>query len=147
MKLFFGMIVLFSTFAFAKDISPIVDITDAKVFAPMKGSNTTAGYGKIKNLTSKEVNLKILGASPFKAVETHETKEKAGKMTMEKVESFKIPARGTFELKPGGNHIMLFDATREVKSGEELMIDFEVDGQLVKLKFKVESRTEQSGHH
>ena len=153
MKMLFGSILvisflsLSSAMSFAKDISPTIDITDAKIFAPMKGSNTTAGYGTIKNLSSNEVMVKVIEASPFKAVETHETKEKAGKMGMEKVASFKIPAKGILELKPGGNHIMLFDATREIKAGEELTIGFDVDGKRTNMKFKVESRTEAAHDH
>lgn len=149
MKILLSLIMVISSMAFAKDVAPVIEITQARVFAPMKGSNTTAGYGTIKNLSTKEVIVKVTGASPFKAVEAHETKEKAGKMAMEKVVSFKIPAQGTLELKPGGNHIMLFDATREVKAGEELTIAFDVDGQVVNMKFKVESRTEAAptAHH
>lgn len=141
MKLFLSLAMIMSSVAFAKDIAPAIEITEAKIFAPMKGSNTTAGYGKIKNLSANEVVVKVTAASPFKAVETHETKEKDGKMSMEKVESFKIPARGTFELKPGGNHIMLFDSSREIKPGEELTIGFEVNGQAMQIKFKVENRS------
>ena len=146
MKMLLGFILMLSPMAFAKDVAPAIEITEARVFAPMKGSNTTAGYGKIKNISTKEVILKVTSASPFKAVETHETKEKAGKMAMEKVESFTIPAQGVLELKPGGNHIMLFDASREIKAGEELVIAFDVNGQSVNMKFKVENRTEGAHH-
>lgn len=126
--------------------SSVIEVSEAKIFAPLKGTNTTAGYGTVKNLTDQEIELKISKVEPFKAVETHETKEKSGHMAMEKVESFKIPAKASFELKPGGNHIMLFDATREVKAGDELTVQFLVDGKPVDTKFKVETRTENSAH-
>lgn len=140
MKFFIGLLMMVSVVAFAQSSTEALVITEAKIFAPMKGSNTTAGYGKIQNTTSKEIAVKVIKANPFKAVETHETKEVSGKMAMERVDSFKIPARGVFELKPGGNHIMLFDATRPLKVGEEITIELSVDGQPTGLKFKVESR-------
>lgn len=117
-----------------------IEITGAKIYAPVKGSNSTAGYGTIKNNTDKAVTLKISKVSPFKAVETHETLEKQGKMSMKKVESFSIAAKSSFELKPGGNHIMLFDPSREVKVGEELKVEFMVDSKPVEMTFKVEAR-------
>lgn len=151
MKFLIVSIWLASSLAFAKvkSISATVEVTGAKIFAPMKGSTATAGYAVIKNTSDKEVVLKVVKTEPFKAVETHQTKEKAGKMAMEKVESFKIPAQGSLELKPGGNHIMLFDPNREVKVGEELVVHFDIDGKTVESKFKVESRTEGAtpGHH
>lgn len=143
MKMFIRLFVLISAFAslaFAKDITPPIEVTQAKIFAPMKGASVTAGYAVIKNLSVKEVVLKVTKADPFKAVETHETKEKSGKMAMEKVASFKIPSLGSLELKPGGNHIMLFDATRDVKAGETILIRLDVDGKPVDIPFKVESR-------
>jgi len=134
------VISIFASLSFAKDIGSAIEVTQAKIFAPMKGASVTAGYAVIKNISTQEVVLKVTKAEPFKAVETHETKEKAGKMAMEKVASFKIPALGSLELKPGGNHIMLFDATREVKAGETLVVRMEVDGKPVDVPFKVESR-------
>lgn len=146
MKALMGSILLISSVAFAQGTTAVVEFTGAKIFAPMKGSNTTAGYGVIKNISDKEVVLKIAKANPFKAVETHETTEKSGKMAMVKVDSFKIPAKGSLELKPGGNHIMLFDATREVKAGEDVVVQFMVDGKAIESKFKVEIRTDANPH-
>lgn len=145
MKVLFSSLLFVSSIVFAASPS-VVEISGAKIFAPMKGSNTTAGYGVIKNTSNKEIVLKVIKADPFKAIETHETKEKAGKMAMEKVASFKVPAMGSLELKPGGNHIMLFDATREVKAGEEVVVQFDIDGKTVDLKFKVENRAETNPH-
>lgn len=149
--LFLSLVTSFAVAKEAKTVTPVIEVSDAKIFAPLKGTNATAGYGLVKNLTDKEVVLKISKAEPFKAVEAHETKEKSGKMTMEKVESFKISPQGSLELKQGGHHIMLFDASRELKVGEELTVQFSVNGKNVNTKFKVESRVEaadpHAGHH
>lgn len=147
MKKIVFTVLFLSSAAFAKGTEGVLEFTNAKVFAPLKGTNATAGYGTIKNTTAQEVVLKLTKAEPFKAVETHQTKEKAGKMAMEKVESFKIPAQGSLELKPGGNHIMLFDPSREVKTGEQITVQFLVDGKPVEAKFKVEARVEGADSH
>lgn len=141
------MIAGISAFAKNAKTNAVIEVKEAQIFAPLKGTNATAGYGKIHNLSDKEVTLKIVKADSFKAVETHVTKEKDGHMAMEKVESFKIPAKGSLELKQGGNHIMLFDATREFKAGEELNVQFTVDGKAVETKFKIVNRTEQASPH
>lgn len=126
-----------------------VSVSDARIFAPIKGSNATAGYGKFTNETDKPVKFVIEKAEPFKAVELHETLEKDGRMAMQKVEEVSIPAHQSLELKPGGQHIMLFDAGREVKTNETLKVTFKVNGKSQSFDFKVIPRSETSSeeHH
>lgn len=122
-------------------------LSDGKIFLPLKGSPATAGYGTFANKTNKAVQLVIRKADPFKAVEMHRTLKKDGRMAMEKVDTWTVPANGTLELKPGGNHIMLFDPTREVKADEQIKVSFQQDGENTDFTFKVVPRAENSGHH
>ncbi|WP_374031158.1 copper chaperone PCu(A)C [Bdellovibrio bacteriovorus] len=128
-----------------------VTISDARIFAPIKGTNATAGYGVITNTTDKEVTVTVEKIEPFKAVEMHETVEKDGRMSMQKVEKLTIPAKKSAELKPGGNHIMLFDPTREVKADETLKVSLKVNGKIESFDFKViprvETKKEEHHHH
>jgi periplasmic copper chaperone A len=52
----------------------------------------------------------------------HETVENAsGSMVMqEKKGGFTIPAKGSLELAPGGNHLMLMDLTGPIKAGDDV---------------------------
>ena len=118
---------------------------DARIFAPLKGSNTTAGYAVIKNEGKKDVTLVLKSVEKFKASETHETLEEAGKMSMKKVDSFIIAAGKELELKPGGRHLMLFDATAEILPGSALTVSFLVDGKPTDVKFKVIPRVQATG--
>ena len=118
---------------------------DARIFAPLKGSNTTAGYAVIKNEGQKDVTLVLKSVEKFKASETHETIEEAGKMSMKKVDSFVIAAGQELELKPGGRHLMLFDATESILPGSTLTVSFLVDGKPSEVKFKVIPRVQASG--
>ena len=118
---------------------------EAKIFAPMKGSNATAGYVAIKNKSSESIEISIVSVESFKKAETHETLEKDGRMTMQKVDSFKILANDKLELKPGGKHIMLFDPTGEIKLNTNLKVHFLVNKKPKVVNFKVVSRTEDLG--
>ena len=79
----------------------------------------TGVFGTLTNTTDKEVTI-TGGSSPVAGmVEVHETvKNDAGVMVMQpKAGGFVIPAKGTLELKPGGNHIMLMKMSAMPKIG------------------------------
>jgi hypothetical protein len=48
-------------------------------------------------------------------------------MRMREVPAYEVPAKGAFELKPGGAHLMFFDLKRPFKEGDKVP---------VKLKFE-----------
>ncbi len=119
--------------------SPLT-FSEARVFAPINGSNTTAGFAVVKNTTDKPVKLTMVAMSPFTAVEVHETFEKGGKMGMQKLEALVIPPKSSVELKPGSNHFMLFDASSSVKPGDQLKGQFMANGKALEISFKVVTR-------
>ena len=123
-------------------------LSEARIFAPIKGTNATAGYGVLKNDGSKPVSIVIGTVDGFKVTELHETSEKDGKMKMSKVENVVIKSKQSFEMKPGGHHIMLFEATREIKEGDTLPVQILVDGKKESYDFKVVPRVQKDeGHH
>ncbi len=126
---------------------PSISIEDARIFTPIKGSNVTGGFGRFTNLTDKEVQIEVKEASPFKALEMHETVKKGDTMAMQKIEAISIPAKQSLELKPGSYHIMLFDPSREVKADETLKVTLVVNGQSQIFDFKVVNRMPNKGHH
>jgi copper(I)-binding protein len=110
---------------------------DARIFMPIKGGFTTAGYALIRNQSEKDIQLSIVETLPFKAVEAHETTEKDGKMSMFKVDYLLIKPKEQFELKPGASHLMFFDTAREIKLGETLMVKFSTEKNTFEIPFKV----------
>ncbi len=142
-------IVLGSAFmAVAKVESKPFEVKEGYIFQPTKGSNATAGYGLLKNISTKEIKITVVSADGFKAVELHETVAEKGMMKMKKVESIQLSKDGTFELKPGGNHIMLFDPTKEFKDGDLIRVTFDVDKNQVTIPFAIKPRaTAPHGHH
>lgn len=91
----------------------------------MEGMTAMTGcFGMLKNTGSMPVTV-MGGMTPAaKMVETHETVKGAdGKMAMQKATAgFTIPAGGSFELKPGGNHIMLMSVTAPLEIGDQVMV-------------------------
>lgn len=151
MKSFFMLLAMafLSVTSFAKSHSKI-EVSDARIFAPIKGSTATAGYATFKNTSKKSVTLTLTKVEPFKAAEMHETVEKEGRMAMQKVDQLTIQAGHGLELKPGGNHIMLFDANREIKEDEVLQVEMLVNGKPEAFDFKVISRVskkDENHHH
>lgn len=115
-------------------------IEDARIFAPLKGTNATAGYAVLTNTTTKTVVVKIDHVDSFKASELHKTIMTEGRMKMEKMEQVNIEPGKSFELKPGGNHIMLFDPLKEIKANDHLKVFFSIDGKIEDYTFKVQAR-------
>lgn len=136
---------LFSVCGWAQKSS--LEVSQARIFVPMKGTNATGGYGVFKNTSKEKITVKIETAEGFKAVELHESLEKDGRMAMQKIESFDIQPGATFELKPGGHHIMLFDATKEMKVAGAVPVTFTVNNKAQTIEFKLEERVKKEEHH
>jgi len=72
------------------DLKTKIDFIEPRIFAPLKGSNATGGFAKIKNNCPEELELIFKSADGFKAVESHITVEENGRMAMKKTDSFKM---------------------------------------------------------
>jgi copper(I)-binding protein len=88
-----------------------LSVSDAWVRQPAEGQTRSAAYGTIANNGDADVTLVGGSVSIDATVEIHETlMGDDGVMQMqEREDGFVIPAGGTFELEPGGPHIMMLD--------------------------------------
>ncbi|MEV4748047.1 copper chaperone PCu(A)C [Streptosporangium sp. NPDC049248] len=99
--------------------APALTITDPWVKTAKKGMS--AAFGTLVNNTDAEVTVVSAASSLSPKVELHEVVESAGKMVMRPKEGgIVIPARGTHQLQPGGDHIMLMGVTEAVRPGAEI---------------------------
>ncbi|MEV8637510.1 copper chaperone PCu(A)C [Streptosporangium sp. NPDC051023] len=98
---------------------PALTITDPWVKTAKKGMS--AAFGTLVNNTGAEVTV-VSGSSPLSPrIELHEVVDSKGKMIMRpKAGGFVIPAHGTHQLQPGGDHIMLVGVAEEVKPGAQI---------------------------
>ncbi|AQZ67791.1 Copper metallochaperone, bacterial analog of Cox17 protein [[Actinomadura] parvosata subsp. kistnae] len=104
-------------------------ITDPWVKTTKKGM--TAAFGTLVNNTGAPITI-TAGSSPLSpTIELHEVVEDGGKMIMRpKQGGFVVPAHGTHQLQPGGDHIMLMGVTEEVRPGARIPFTLQVkDGE------------------
>ena len=105
------------------------------------GAKVGAGFMVLKNAGAAD---RVVGASSPVAgrVEMHITVRAGEVMKMREVKGYDVPAGGSFELKPGGAHLMLMDLKRPIKKGDKvpLTLKLEKGGEL-----KLELTAEEAG--
>ncbi|HYR36921.1 MAG TPA: copper chaperone PCu(A)C, partial [Burkholderiales bacterium] len=84
-----------------------VKIENAWARATPPGAKIAAGYLTIRNEASAPDKLVAASSPAAEKVETHVTLKEGDVFRMREVKGYDIPARGSFELKPGGAHLML----------------------------------------
>ena len=115
-----------------------IHVDNAWTRATPPGAKIAAGYLTIRN-DSASVDRLVSASSPAAAkVQTHVTKTEEGISRMREMKGYEIPAHGTFELKPGGAHLMLVDIKAPLKEGERvpLVLRFQRSGE-VKVELEV----------
>jgi copper(I)-binding protein len=115
-----------------------VEVSDAWMRATAPGQKTAAGYMTIRNKSAQPERL-VGGSSQAAAkLETHVSIQDGDIMRMREVKAYDIPAKGSFELKPNGSHLMLVDLKRPLKEGDKVpvVLKFEKSGE-VKVDFEV----------
>lgn len=111
--------------AFSAEAQMQIEKPWARATAP--GATVAGGYMVIHNRGAAGDRL-VSASSPAAAkVELHVHINDNGVMKMREVRGYDVPAKGSFELKPGGAHLMFVDIKRLFKEGEKVP---------VKLKFE-----------
>ncbi|MEV7692605.1 copper chaperone PCu(A)C [Microbacterium sp. NPDC089189] len=105
------------------DAAPAADaisVTDAWVTSADSGMS--AGFGSIENDGDTDVTVTAALSEASSMLELHETVEnESGAMVMRQIEGgFVIPAHGSLDLAPGGDHIMLMDLAAPLVAGDEV---------------------------
>jgi len=91
------------------------------------GAKIGVGFMQLRNAGSAAE--RIVGASsPLAAkVEMHVTTREGDVMKMREVTSFEIPAGGSFELKPGGAHLMLMGLRKPLQKGDRVQLTLKLE--------------------
>jgi copper(I)-binding protein len=124
-----------------------VKIEDPWTRATAPGAKVGAGYMKITSTAPD----RLVGASTPAAgrVELHVTSKEGEVMRMREVKAYDIPAKGGFELKPGGAHLMLVDLKAPLKQGTKVPVTlrFEKAGEVkVELQVRALGAVRQHSH-
>lgn len=93
----------------------------------------TAAFGTLQNPTGQPIRV-IAAFTPYSPTQLHEVTEKDGAMVMQqKPGGFVIPAKGSLQLQPGGNHVMLVKLSKPIRAGAMVPVTFVTsDGGLLK---------------
>ncbi len=110
-------------------------MTDPWAKASKKGT-MSAAFGTLKNPTNKPIRVVAAISSASEVLQLHEIAMKGDQMVMQqKNGGFLIPAGGSLELKPGGNHIMFMDLTKALTAGRTVPVTLvTADGGLLTVK-------------
>jgi copper(I)-binding protein len=108
----------------------------ARATAP--GATIAGGYMVIRNQGAAGDRLLSAWSPAAAKVELHVSSNDNGVMKMREVPGYDVPAKGAFELKPGGAHMMFMDIKRPFKEGDKVPVTlkFEKAGEM-KAEFQV----------
>ncbi len=127
-----------------------------KIIDPWMGvgaeGQATGLFFKIENNSDKADTLYKVEFGPAGKVQIHETYD-AGEdmMGMREVEQIVIPAKSTFELKPGAHHVMLMNLKRDIKKGYagDVVLYFKQAGKIIikaEVKEIIKKQTMEQNH-
>lgn len=134
--------------AAASSVFAQIRVENAWSRATPPGVTVGVGYMTLHN-DSPMADRLIGGESPAaQKVETHVTVRDGDIAHMRPVTGYDIPANGTFELGPGGAHLMLTGLKAPLKAGDRvpLVLKFERAGEL-KADLHVEPMGSPQGDH
>src|SRR5215469_4894417 len=100
----------------------VIKVERAWIQAVPQVSDTTAAYMRIINLSGSPLKLTSASSPAAKTVEpmitTRKTQGGQEIMGMQSVNELVIPAGGSLELKPGGDHLMIMGLNVHPREGE-----------------------------
>lgn len=112
-----------STDASATMTDSQIEVSEGFVKAKPADKSMTGVFGTIVNNGDKDVTIESFTTSLENVgkYEIHETVD--GKMRM-KQDGITIPAGGKYELKPGGDHLMIMDVADAIEAGDTIDLVF-----------------------
>jgi copper(I)-binding protein len=111
-------------------------------------AKVAAGYMVVRNKGATADRLVSAASPSAERVETHVHVREGDVMRMREVKGYDIPAKGSFELKPGGAHLMFMNIRAPFKHGDRIAVTlkFERAGE-VKVEFQVGKPGATRHHH
>ena len=99
-----------------------VEVEKAWARATAPGAPVAVGYMTIRNKGAAADRLVGASSSAAARVELHVHIQEGEVMKMRQVAAYDVPAHGSFELKPGGAHLMFVQIARPFKEGEKVPV-------------------------
>lgn len=128
MKLF-SMIALATALGFSMPAwSGELAITNLWIREAPPSADLLAGYLTIANHSSRAVTLTTISSAAFGKIELHKTEVRQGISRMIRQDRITIADGSTFELQPGGVHLMLKAPRQRLQAGDRVNLTFTFDG-------------------
>jgi len=126
------LLALLSFNSYAADIK----FTSTSIKSPRPGLNISAGFFTVfssSDLLIKSIKSDLIGRIEIHSMEMVKTSDGLEIMKMRKIESPKIIKELPFILKPGGNHLMLYEIDQKISTTRELILQFILEANSGKL--------------
>ncbi|GGM38250.1 copper chaperone PCu(A)C [Promicromonospora citrea] len=107
----------------ATDAAPAgASVTLADGWVKAADSGMSAAFGRLTNEGGEDATVVSASTAASTELELHETvANETGEMVMREVDGgFVVPAGGSRDLEPGGDHIMLMDLVEPLEAGDEV---------------------------
>lgn len=122
-------------------------VKDAYVNIPLPGKTTVAAYFTLHNKSAQNLALVDVRTALTERAELHSHSHKDGVMRMRREDRVMIPAKGSVAFASGSWHVMLFDVTKTLQTGEQLhLILIFGDGTSLPVVAQVRSLFDQPHH-
>lgn len=122
---------------------PPLTISDAVVLEPLPGSGMAAGYLTMENHSDLPITIVKVTSAAFASIEMHETVVENDVARMVSLGPVVIEQKSSIVFEPGGKHLMMSGAVRQLLPGAPITIDFHAsDNGLVSVSTTVRSRRE-----
>ncbi len=120
-----------------------LSVLDAWVPESPPGMKVMAAYMTIKNNSENAHELSSVSSAQFERVEMHRTIIENEQARMEKQDIMTVKAGETLKFEPGGNHLMLFNPVKKLKSGDEIDLSLILkNGNKITVKAQVRKHSE-----
>ena len=127
----------------AEQSSSALELADGYCRAKAADSDMTACFGTLKNTSDEDITVDSFSAPELEGAST-ELHEVVDGMMRQKEGGFTIPAGGSQELMPGGEHLMIMNYSDPIEAGDTLTFTLALsDGTEITTEFPV--REQPSG--
>lgn len=103
-----------------KKMSADITVEDAYVNIPLPGKTTVAAYFTLHNKSAQDIALVSVRTALTERAELHSHSHKDGVMRMRREDRVTIPANSSVAFASGSWHVMLFNVTQTLQTGEQL---------------------------
>ncbi|MEW6994826.1 copper chaperone PCu(A)C [Colwelliaceae bacterium MEBiC 14330] len=102
--------------------SATIKISDGYIKASIPGSDVTAAYMKITNISDRTITLEKITSAISDQIEMHKHSMAGGMMRMRQVDNISVDANSSITLQPSGLHLMIFSLKQQLSENDNIML-------------------------